>query len=179
MRSRQWCRAARRRSGDWWWLLIGIIVLTPFQAAGEEYLVRGVLNRAVASFIPPRIVGAILGAVVSSFVFMVIHFADDVWLNITYFSMGMLFSYLAWRTGGLEAAIALHLANNLVAMLFLPFQDISEVYVRTAGTGDPTVLLQMGLLGIAAVVIVDMARRSSIERVGPPDIVAPVALSRP
>ncbi len=156
----------------WWWLLVGIIVVTPFQAAGEEYLVRGVLNRAVASFIPARVAGAVLGAVVSSVVFMFIHGAGDIWLNITYFSMGMLFSYLAWRTGGLEAAVAMHTANNLVAMLFLPFQDISELFDRTEGTGDPlSSLLQLGLLGIAAAIIVAMARRSSIERWGPPAIV--------
>ncbi len=155
----------------WWWLLIGIIVVTPFQAAGEEYLIRGVLNRAVASFIPLRVVGAVLGAVLSSFVFMIIHDAGDIWLNINYFSMGMLFSYLAWRTGGLEAAIAMHTANNLVLMLFLPFQDISDLFDRTEGTGDVTVLVQLGLLVVAAAVIVFLARRSSIERVGPPNIV--------
>ncbi len=155
----------------WWWLLIGIIVVTPFQAAGEEYLIRGLLNRAVASFVPARLAGAVLGAVLSSLVFMLIHAADDPWLNVTYFSMGMLFSYLAWRTGGLEAAVAMHAANNLVSMLFLPFQDISEVFDRAEGTGDPTVLIQVGLLGVAALVIVRMARRSSIDRVGPPRVV--------
>ncbi len=163
----------------WWWLLIGVIVVTPFQAAGEEYLIRGLLNRAVASFIPARVVGAILGAVLSSIVFMFIHGAGDIWLNITYFSMGMLFSYLAWRTGGLEAAVAMHTANNLVVMLFLPFQDISEVFNREAGTGDPTVLLQLALLGIAAVIIVRLARRSSIERWGPPVIVGGGAAPMP
>lgn len=160
------------RSG-WWWLLIGIIVVTPFQAAGEEYLIRGVLNRSVASFIPARMVGAVLGAVVSSIVFMLIHGAGDIWLNITYFSMGMLFSYLAWRTGGLEAAIAMHVANNLVVMLLLPFQDIGQIFDRSEGAGDATALLQVGLLALAGVVIVRMARRSGIERVGPPHLALP------
>ncbi len=156
----------------WQWLLIGVIIVTPFQAAGEEYLIRGVLNRAVGSFIPARVAGAVIAAVVSSTVFMFLHFADDIWLNITYFSMGMLFSYLAWRTGGLEAAVAMHAANNMVALLFLPFQDISEVFDRTAGASGPTALLSLGLLGIAAVIIVQMARRSSLARTGPPDAVA-------
>lgn len=152
----------------WWWLLIGIILITPFQAAGEEYLIRGVLNRAVASLIPSRAVGAVAGAVVSSVGFMLLHGAGDIWLNITYFSMGMLFSYLTWRTGGLEAAVAMHAANNLVAMVFLPFQDISELFNRAEGVGDPTVLVQLVLLGAAAAVIVAMARRRSVERAGAP-----------
>lgn len=152
----------------WWWLLIGVIVVTPFQAAGEEYIIRGVLNRAVASLIPARIVGAVAGAVLSSVVFATIHFAEDTWLNITYFSLGMLLSYLAWRTGGLEAAIAMHTANNIVVLVFLPFQDISEVFDRAEGASDPTALIQLAVLGAAAAIIVAMARRGAISRTGPP-----------
>lgn len=150
----------------WWWLLIGIIIVTPFQAAGEEYLIRGVLNRGVASLIPGRIVGAIAGGVLSSIVFMFLHGAGDVWLNITYFSMGMLFSYLTWRTGGLEAAIAMHAANNLIALAFLPFQDISSVFDRAAGVGDASSLFQLLFLGAATAVIVHMGRRRDIARAG-------------
>lgn len=156
----------------WWWLLIGIIVITPFQAAGEEYLIRGVLFRGVASLIPARVVGAVTGAVVSSAVFMLLHGAGDLWLNITYFSMGLLFSYLTWRTGGLEAAVAMHAANNLVAMMILPFQDLSDVFNRAEGVGDWTVLLQLVVLGAAAAVIVAMARRYSITRTGAPGALA-------
>lgn len=152
----------------WWWLLIGIILVTPFQAAGEEYLIRGVLNRGVASLVPPRLVGAIVGAVVSSFVFMLLHDAGDIWLNVNYFSMGMLFSYLVWRTGGLEAAVAMHAANNLVGFAFVPFQDISDLFDRGAGTGGPIVLIQMVVLGAAAAVIVLMARRGGVERASAP-----------
>ena len=157
----------------WWWLLIGVIIVTPFQAAGEEYLVRGVLNRAVASFIPARIVGAVAGAVVSSIVFAGIHFADDIWLNITYFGLGLLFSYLAWRTGGLEAAIAMHTANNIVLLVFLPFQDISQIFDRGEGASDATALIQLAVLGAAAAVIVRMARRGAIARTGPQRATAP------
>ncbi|MEO7586744.1 MAG: CPBP family intramembrane glutamic endopeptidase [Arachnia sp.] len=152
----------------WWWLLIGVLLVTPFQAAGEEYLIRGVLNRGVASLIPPRVVGAVAGAVVSSGVFMLLHGAGDIWLNITYFTMGMLFSYLTWRTGGLEAGVAMHAANNLVALAFLPFQDISKIFDREAGTGDPSVLLQLVLLGVAGAIIVLMARRGGIQRATAP-----------
>lgn len=154
----------------WWWLLIGIILVTPFQAAGEEYLIRGVLNRGVASLIPARLVGAIAGAVVSSVVFMYLHGAGDPWLNVVYFSMGMLFSYLTWRTGGLEASVAMHAANNLVAMMFLPFQDIRDLFDRTEGVGDPTVLLQLVVLAGASAIIVAMARRLNVARSSAPGV---------
>ncbi len=157
----------------WWWLLIGVLLVTPFQAAGEEYLIRGILNRGVASLIPPRMVGAIIGAVLSSTVFMLLHGAGDVWLNITYFSMGMLFSYLTWRTGGLEAAVAMHAANNLIALVFVPFQDLSDIFDREAGAGDATVLIQLALLAISATVIVVMARRGGTQRSAAPAAVHP------
>lgn len=163
----------------WWWLLIGVLIVTPFQAAGEEYLVRGILNRGVASLIPLRAVGAIVGAVVSSYVFMLLHGAGDIWLNITYFTMGMLFSYLTWRTGGLEAAVAMHAANNLIALVFLPFQDISDIFNREEGTGDPAVLVQLLLLGVAAAIIVVMGRRGKIVRAAAPSATAPMVAVPP
>lgn len=169
-----WANQGLELRPGWWWLLIGVIIVTPFQAAGEEYLMRGLLNRAVATFFSARILGAVLGALVSSVVFMFIHGAGDIWLNITYFGLGMLFSYLAWRTGGLEAAIAMHIANNIVVLLFLPFQDLSSVFDRSAGVGDASALVQLAMLGAAAFVIVRMARGASIERSGPPDAVAPL-----
>lgn len=152
----------------WWWLLIGVLLVTPFQAAGEEYLIRGVLNRGIASLIPGRLLGAIGGGVISSVVFMLLHGAGDIWLNITYFCMGMLFSYLTWRTGGLEAAVAMHAANNLVALAFLPFQDIDEILNRSAGAADPSALLPLVVLSATAAVIVAMARRGSLQRAAAP-----------
>lgn len=163
----------------WWWLLIGVLVVTPFQAAGEEYLVRGVLNRGVASLIPMRAIGAIVGAIVSSAVFMLLHVAGDIWLNILYFTMGMLFSYLTWRTGGLEAAVAMHAAVNLVGLVFLPFKDISDIFNREEGTGDPAVLVQVVLLGVAAIVIVAMGRRGKIVRAAAPAATAPMVVVPP
>lgn len=158
----------------WWWLLAAILVVTPFQAAGEEYLVRGVLNRAVASWFPWRTVALVAGAIGSSIVFMLMHGAGDIWLNIVYFTMGLLFCHLTWRTGGLEAAVAMHIANNLVALAFVPFQEWGGIFDREAGAGGPVVLLQLIFLGAATVVIDVVARRRGIVRA-----TAPAALGSP
>ena len=149
---------------DWLWLLIAIIVITPFQSAGEEYLIRGVLNRAVASWIPNPRAGVIVAAIVSSIVFALMHAAADPWLNLTYFSMGLLFSYLVWRTGGLEAAIAMHTANNLVGLGMLPFQEWGGIFDRSAGVAGPEVLLQLFFLGGAALLIVFLTRKRQLTR---------------
>ena len=155
-------------------MLIAVLLITPFQAAGEEALIRGVLNRGSASLIPGRLLGSVVGGVLSSLVFMLLHGAGDIWLNITYFGMGMLFSYLTWRTGGLEAAVAMHAANNLLALAFLPFQDIDEVLNRASGSSSPTVLLQLVVLSITAAIIVRMARKQSLDRSSAPAAVTPL-----
>lgn len=154
----------------WLLLLVAIVVVTPFQAAGEEYLVRGVLFRAVGSLIPHRVVGLVLGAVVSSLVFVALHGAADPWLNLVYFCMGMLFCHLTWRTGGLEAAVAMHAANNLLGLAFVPFQEWGGLFDRSEGAGGPVVLVQLALLLVAGVVIELLARRRGIARSAAPAV---------
>lgn len=152
----------------WLLLLVAILVVTPFQAAGEEYLVRGVLFRAVGSIIPNRTVGLLLGAVASSLVFVLLHSAADPWLNLVYFCMGMLFCHLTWRTGGLEAAVAMHTANNILGLAFVPFQEWGGIFDRSAGVAGPEVLIQLGLLVVAGAVIEVLARRRGLVRVSAP-----------
>lgn len=153
----------------WLVLLVLIIVVTPFQAAGEEYAFRGILLRGVAALIPHRRVALVVGAVVSSALFALVHGAADPWLNLTYFLMGLMFCHLTWRTGGLEAAIAMHAANNLIALGIVPFQEWGGLFDRSDGTGGPIVLVQLVFLGVATVVIDVLARRRGLTRTWTPD----------
>lgn len=145
-----------------WVLLVVLMLATPFQAAGEEYLIRGIGFRGVASLIPSRLAGLVVAALVTSLVFMVIHGAGDPWLNLIYFSMGLLFAYLTWRTGGIEAAVMLHIGNNMVGMALIPFMDLGEAFDRSEGAGDPVLLVQLLMLVIASAVIEVLARRRKL-----------------
>lgn len=147
----------------WPLLLVLVVLVTPFQAAGEEYLFRGVLNRSVASWIPHNGLALVVGAVVSSYAFMLVHGAGDPWLNVVYFTMGLMFSWLTWRTGGLEAAVAMHLANNIIGLGMVPFQEWGGIFDREAGAGDPVLMLQLVFLGAATVVIDVVARRRGLK----------------
>lgn len=150
-----------------WWLLIGLMLATPFQAATEEYLFRGVLFRTIASWFRAPLVALITGGVLNSALFTVIHGATDPWLNFFYFVLGCLLSYLTWRTGGLEAAVAVHIINNMLGFGFIAFQDVTTLFDRSEGTGGPFVLVQMLAMVILTAVIEVMARRGKIHRVGP------------
>jgi len=127
-------------------LIVAVLLTTPFQAAGEEYMVRGLLARSVGSWFNRRWLGFVVATVVSSVVFMLLHGAGDPWLNVFYFGFGVVASVITWRTGGLEAAIALHVVNNLIGEISLPFGGLAHLMDRQAGSAGPGVLIQAGML---------------------------------
>ncbi|MFZ2750396.1 MAG: CPBP family intramembrane glutamic endopeptidase [Propioniciclava sp.] len=143
-------------------MILGILLTTPLQAAGEEYLVRGLLGRSVAAWLPNPRVGFVLSTVVTVLVFMSLHGADDPWLNAYYMVFGLVGSWLTWRTGGLEAAVAIHVVNNMLTEVTLPFVDMSGMFNRTEGTGDASILINVGVLAVAAVIVEILARRKGI-----------------
>jgi membrane protease YdiL (CAAX protease family) len=96
--------------------LIAVFALTtPLQAAGEEFLFRGYLAQAIASWIPPRVAALLVTAPITALLFALAHGVQDPWLFADRFGFGIAASVLVWLTGGLEASIALHTVNNLVA----------------------------------------------------------------
>ena len=131
-------------------MIFVILLTTPLQCAGEEYGLRGLVNRLFGSYGSSR-VSFWIGAIVSSLAFMALHLAQDVYLNTFYFTFGMISCWMAWRTGGLEAGIALHVVNNVIAMAVLPFSDFSGIFNRQAGSANP-----MDVLPLAAVMLASM-----------------------
>ena len=150
-----------------WWLLIGLMLVTPFQAAAEEYMLRGVVFRTVGSWFQQPVVSMAVGTVVNSVIFMFMHGASDPWLNLVYFVLGALLSWITWRTGGLEAAAAFHIVNNTVAFALVPFQDVADLFDRSAGAAGPIVLIQLVASAVIVALLDVLARRRNLQRVGP------------
>lgn len=155
-------------------LIVVILLTTPFQAAGEEYGVRGLLARSIGSWFGSSRVGLVVAMVVTSLVFMGLHAAQDPWLNGYYFAVGVVCSLLVWRTGGLEAAVALHVCNNLIGEVTLPFGDLADAFDRSAGVAGPTILIQVFVMAAATAGMWWLAKRSNLSRTA-----APAAHSRP
>ena len=158
-------------NADSWFLIVVIALTTPFQAAGEEYGVRGILARSVGSWFSSSRVGLVVATVVTSTVFMLLHGAGDPWLNGYYFGVGVICSLLVWKTGGLEAAIALHVVNNLIGEITLPFGGLDSLFDRQAGVAGPEILIQMFFTVALAVALLVVARRLRI-----PQSAAPAAV---
>lgn len=160
-------------NADSWFLIIAILLTTPLQAAGEEYATRGLLARSIGSWFGSARVGLVVATVVTSVVFMLLHGAGDPWLNGYYFTVGVACSVLVWKTGGLEAGIALHVVNNLIGEVTIPFGGLESMFDRQAGAAGPEILIQVffTLALVAALLLV--ARRLKI-----PQFAAPAAVQQ-
>lgn len=98
-------------------LLAVILLTTPLQSAAEEVGFRGYLSQALASWFARPAAGTLVAGAVTAALFALAHGAQDFWLFTDRLAFGAVASWLAWRTGGLEAPIALHVVNNLVALV--------------------------------------------------------------
>jgi len=104
---------------------VGLVVLltTPLQAAGEEYLFRGYLLQAIGSLFRNRWVAIVATATL----FALAHGAQNIPLFFDRFAFGLIAGWLVTKTGGLEAGIALHILNNFLAFgIALSFGDLTQ-----------------------------------------------------
>ncbi len=154
------------RPAQWGLLLVLAVVVTPFQAAGEEYLFRGWLVQNVSSYFRHPMVGLVVSTVVSAVLFSLAHGSLDPWVIGSISTLAVAACYANWRTGGLEAGIALHLVNNVtVGVLTITVGGYAEAFIDQETTGT-AVDVGIGLLvhAVAVALIVWQARRSAVTR---------------
>lgn len=149
-------------------IALGVVILltTPFQAIGEEYAFRGYLMQAFGSIAK----SPVFAIVVTSLLFALMHGSQNIPLFADRFIFGLMAGYVVWRTGGLEAGIALHIVNNLVAFGFaLTLGDIdSSLNVSEASWWNlPLTLTQNGLY---LVLVLWLARRWGLSRTTTPPV---------
>lgn len=143
-----------------------ILVLTPFQAAAEEYVFRGFFAQILGSWVR----FAPVAIIVPTALFAAGHYYDATGVaSVAIF--GFAAAVVVWRTGGLEAGITYHALNNIAAFLFLA----SGVYGTTVNepetasdAGEAALVIVSTLLGSAiwAVWVVWLAKRKGIRRLG-------------
>jgi CAAX protease family protein len=110
---------------------IVILLLTPLQAAGEEYAFRGYLTQAFGGLFRSRVAAVLLPA----FLFALAHGAQDLPIFFDRFAFGIVAGILVITTGGLEAGIAMHVLNNFLAFgIALAFSDMTSALNPTGGS---------------------------------------------
>jgi uncharacterized protein len=148
-------------------IIVLCLLTTPLQAAGEEYMMRGWLTQVVGSWLPRPEVGAVVAALVSATVFAFLHGTQNAWLFGDRWAFGIIASYLVWRTGGLEASIALHTISNISAIIPSALEGTLDDSLTVTEAPIGTVAVDVVLLLIAAAIIVKLAKRHDVRRVGP------------
>ena len=153
------------RPDHWVALLVIVLLMTPLQAAGEEYFFRGWIMQNVGAWFARPMVGLVASLIVSAVAFSTAHLSPDPWILGTIACLSVASGLAAWRTGGLEAGIAMHAINNVLTFLVVVlFGGWSQAFVRTDTTGTPPMLLLAVLVnGSALALILWQAKRAGVQ----------------
>jgi membrane protease YdiL (CAAX protease family) len=153
------------RPDQWAALLVIVLLMTPLQAAGEEYFFRGWIMQNVGAWFARPTVGLVASLIVSAVAFSAAHLSPDPWMLGTIACIGLAAGIATWRTGGLEAAIAIHAVNNvLIYVVVMIFGGWSQAFVGPQTTGTPMMLvLAAAVSGIALALVLWQAKRAGVQ----------------
>ena len=144
--------------------IIVILLLTPLQAAGEEYAFRGYLHQAIGALTKR----AWIALVLTSLLFAMAHGLQNFPLFFDRFMFGLIAGWLVIRTGGLEAGIALHVLNNLLAFgAGILFGDVAEM-VQVSEISWWNIPVTLTQSGVYVVLVLLVARRMKVQRLTAP-----------
>ncbi|MFG2932889.1 CPBP family intramembrane glutamic endopeptidase [Streptomyces achromogenes] len=144
--------------------LVMLLVLVPLQAAAEEYVFRGWLTQTAGAFL--RSPWAAL--VPQSVLFAAAHGWGTAWGFADLLVFGMCAGWLTWRTGGLEASIALHTVNNLLAFgVSAAVVDGLASDETAADAGWQTVVLDVAGIVLYTAAVTWWLRRRPLQRTAP------------
>jgi membrane protease YdiL (CAAX protease family) len=137
-------------------LLAMTLLAVPFQAAAEEYVFRGYLMQLVGGWLRHPAFAILLPVPL----FVLGHLYDPLGqVDIAVFAIFA--GWITWRTGGLEAAIAVHAINNMTifGLGALGLADVNATEGSVSG-----LVVSVLTMASTAFVIVWLADRRGIER---------------
>jgi len=136
--------------------LVMVCSLVPFQAAAEEYAFRGWLLQAVGAHVRSPWIAVLPQSVL----FAAAHGWGTPWGFASLVVMGLAMGVVTIRTGGLEAAIAVHVLNNLVMFGIAAGVVGGLESDETAADSDWTLAaVAVAVVLVYTVVVLWMARR--------------------
>ena len=154
------------RPSTWVALLVLTLLTTPFQAAGEEYLFRGWLMQQIGAWVKNTYAALAIAVVLSSVVFALAHTSLDPWILLDLGSFATAAVLLTWRTGGLEAAVALHVVNNVIVLvLSILTTGLQDAFITSETTSDPvTSVVSFVALAVTTAAIWWLAGKRGVAR---------------
>ena len=138
-------------------LLILTLLLVPLQAATEEYVFRGYLMQTIGGWLRHPAFAILLPVPL-----FVLGHTYGLYGQVYVAMFAVVAGWLSWRTGGLEAAIALHIVNNAV-LSALGGVGLLDPNATDVGVGELIFSVVITAAFVAGVLI--LARRGSVSRV--------------
>jgi membrane protease YdiL (CAAX protease family) len=159
------------------YFLLVILLLTPWQAAAEEYVFRGYFTQAFGSLTADLWVSRCLAVGLPALLFAMAHGVQEPPVFFDRFAFGVVAGILVIATGGLEAAIAMHVLNNFFAFgIALMFGDMTETLNASMSTSYWMIASTMTQSLVYLALATWVARTMGLERRGPavgtPELVA-------
>lgn len=139
--------------------LLLVLLLVPFQAAAEEYVFRGMLLQALGAWVPWVGVALILPTVL----FALGHIYD-IWGLLDVAVFGIAAAVATWRTGGLEAAIAMHAVNNIAAFALLGSGVTGETGMTATGSSPVSISFTVVSMAAFLLWVEFLAKRRGVAR---------------
>jgi len=131
-----------------------VVVVTPLQAAAEEFAFRGLITQMFGGWLR----AAPLVIVLSAIPFAAAHtqYLGDggslTWATADVTLFALVAGFVTWRTGGIESSIALHAVNNTLAFLGLASSLGGTTSTSANAGGDPLPLLLSFLVSVVTIV---------------------------
>jgi uncharacterized protein len=136
-------------------MLVVTLLTTPLQALGEELMFRSAILPAAASWVPAVRPALVLGLVVSSLSFALLHGSTDPWLFGYFAFFSLCTGLMMIISRGIEAPVAFHVANNVLAGIVNRLMaDGGPLTIdRSSGAGDASVLI-LAAVNLAMLMVV-------------------------
>lgn len=148
------------------WLMIGLtLALVPLQATAEEYVFRGYLMQSLGGWLRHPAFAIALPIPL----FVTAH-GYDVYGQLDVGLFALAAGWLTWRTGGLEAAIGLHIVNNVVIFLL---GSVALADVNATEGNLASLIASVFTMGAYVWMVVRFAQRRKIARWREPAPVTP------
>lgn len=154
------------RPEQWLILLVMGVLLTPGQAAAEEYAFRGWVLQNIGVCFRRPVLSWVIPGIVAAAAFAVAHGSLDPWILADLAAFSVAATVMTWRTGGLEAAIVLHTVNNIgISVITTLIGGWDEAFVGEETRGTPvTFAVSLTLHAVAVALVWWQARRTGIDR---------------
>ena len=149
-------------SGMFWLYIVLILLIVPFQCYAEELLFRGYLMQTVGRWLKNPVWAIIIPAPI----FMVLH-GYGLWGLLSVLTMALIAGFLCWYTGGLEAGIGLHIANNVSIFIFglLGLEDpFGAVREEQALDFVQALILQLAFAGLVYMYTYRQKRKAALNQ---------------